>query len=918
MPETFLSRFTPSLSKPETLETINVGRGKELSRIVELVANGVNTAAKHHVLVVGPRGIGKTHLVSLINHRLQKDGELRTRMITVWLKEEEWGVSSFLDLLLRILRNLAETRQTSLEPEAVESLYDIEPKEAESSAARLLKKTAGDKTLVLLAENLDEIFKGLGESGQQKLRSFIQENPFVSIVATTQSLFAGVSSQTEPFYGFFSVYHLAGFSFAEAVEMLVKIAKLRRDEALAAYLKTPEGRARVRAVHHLVGGSPRLYVIFSEFLSRSAIEDLVTPFMKMLDELTPYYQERMRSLSHQQRQIVEIMCDAGKPLAVKEIARRAFVTHQTASGQLKQLREYNYVDSRQFGRESLYELREPLMRLTVEVKKNRGEPIRLLIDFLRLWYSPEEIESRLEMLGGEPCLESDYLNRARHELLSNTDDPRVVACKADYNLLVDKGDLKSALAVADELIAIKSNFSNWFLKWSLSGSLGLQSETEEAEKKLRKITPKDAHDWYFRGEYFSRRNKLSHAVNSFNKSVEMKPDLAEAWNGLTYALMQLGDYQAALNSSAKTVELAPENVNNWYYRAHILANISNFEEAKPVYQKVIDLDPNSFTAWTNMGWLHCRFNKFAEALPFLDKAFELNPTNPIVFNNRGWAFAGLKRHEEAVADFDRALALNPNDIWAYNNRGWSLIELDRFDEALRHFKKYTRLAPTNSAAWDGLAQVFFHLEKYKDALKAAEKAVKYDRRCMNGWSVHGSALSILGKQGGALLSLEQALKNGDHSSITLFYRAVALVATGKEKEGFAELDHAFSHACRVHGINLKSVMHLFELIFNQFEEKWSDFISQIIGSYVKNNLIHRLGAALVKFAFRLLQMETEKDKVGRWISIWREAIERHPELQFFRELLETAWQYVQTGDELVLYNLPSEERKLITDFGKFK
>lgn len=410
MTETFLSRFTPSLSQPETLEAITVGRGKELARIVELVADSVETSAKHHVLVVGPRGIGKTHLLSLVNHHLQKKRKLRARMLTVWLKEEEWGVSSFLDLIIRILGSLAESDQTDLKPEEVDSFFDKESGEAELSAAHLLKATAEDKTLVILVENLDEIFKGLGESGQQKLRSFIQENPFVSIVATTQSLFSGVTSQSEPFYGFFRIYHLAGLSFQEAVEMVIKIAELKKDKALAAYLKTPAGRARLRAVHHLVGGNPRLYVIFSEFLSRSAIEDLVTPFMKMLDDLTPYYQERMRSLSQQQRQIVEILCDAGNPLAVKEIARRAFITHQTASGQLKQLRESGYASSTQFGRESLYELREPLMRLTVEVKKNRGESVRLLVDFLRLWYSAEEVETRLEMLGGEPCLESDYLS----------------------------------------------------------------------------------------------------------------------------------------------------------------------------------------------------------------------------------------------------------------------------------------------------------------------------------------------------------------------------------------------------------------------------------------------------------------------------------------------------------------------------
>lgn len=143
-----------------------------------------------------------------------------------------------------------------------------------------------------------------------------------------------------------------------------------------------------------------------------------------------------------------------------------------------------------------------------------------------------------------------------------------------------------------------------------------------------------------------------------------------------------------------------------------------------------------------------------------------------------------------------------------------------------------------------------------------------------------------------------------------------MVATGSEGEGFAELDHAFSHACRVHGTNLKNIMHLFELLYKQFEDRWSDFIPRIITSYVENDLIHRLGAALVKFIFRLLKSGSEKAKVDRWISNWQEYTGKNMELSFSNGLLNAAWRYAQTGDELFLYNLPSEERKLITDFEK--
>ncbi|HEX8247421.1 MAG TPA: winged helix-turn-helix domain-containing protein, partial [Pyrinomonadaceae bacterium] len=151
----------------------------------------------------------------------------------------------------------------------------------------------------------------------------------------------------------------------------------------------------------------RVYIIFSEFLTREAFNELIEAMMRTLDELTPYYQERIRWLSPQQRKIVELLCDRGNALSVKEIAARNFMTHQTASGQLKALREKGYVKDNPIGRESYYELREPLMRLCVEVKKHRDKPIRLIVDLLRSWYTTEELRERLEYLPETPLEEEE-------------------------------------------------------------------------------------------------------------------------------------------------------------------------------------------------------------------------------------------------------------------------------------------------------------------------------------------------------------------------------------------------------------------------------------------------------------------------------------------------------------------------------
>jgi hypothetical protein len=81
---------------------------------------------------------------------------------------------------------------------------------------------------------------------------------------------------------------------------------------LASFIQTPTGRSRIDAVHFLAGGNPRIYVIFSEFLaSRESLDELASAFMAMLDDLTPYYQERMKNLSPQQRKIVDILVRRG-------------------------------------------------------------------------------------------------------------------------------------------------------------------------------------------------------------------------------------------------------------------------------------------------------------------------------------------------------------------------------------------------------------------------------------------------------------------------------------------------------------------------------------------------------------------------------------------------------------------------------
>ncbi|NJM27638.1 MAG: winged helix-turn-helix transcriptional regulator, partial [Pseudanabaena sp. RU_4_16] len=147
----------------------------------------------------------------------------------------------------------------------------------------------------------------------------------------------------------------------------------RGDRELASFIQTATGRARIRAVNHLAGGNHRVYIIFSQFLTRESLDELVTPFMRMLDDLTPYYQSRMKELSNQQRKIMELLVDRRQAVMVKDIGDACFIDQRAVASQLRELKKKGYVVSSEVGRESFYELSEVLMRFCLEVKKFRGD-----------------------------------------------------------------------------------------------------------------------------------------------------------------------------------------------------------------------------------------------------------------------------------------------------------------------------------------------------------------------------------------------------------------------------------------------------------------------------------------------------------------------------------------------------------------
>ena len=101
----FVSRFSPNRTDPAVLEGIFVQRERLAEAWLKRLRDSVLTGVKHHLLAVGPRGCGKSHLVALLVGRLRKDPDVNERVRIAWLPEDE-TTPSYWKFLLRILRAL--------------------------------------------------------------------------------------------------------------------------------------------------------------------------------------------------------------------------------------------------------------------------------------------------------------------------------------------------------------------------------------------------------------------------------------------------------------------------------------------------------------------------------------------------------------------------------------------------------------------------------------------------------------------------------------------------------------------------------------------------------------------------------------------------------------------------------------------
>jgi DNA-binding MarR family transcriptional regulator len=416
--------YNPREASPEVLEAMLVGRKPIVDEILADLARQASAATRQHWLIRGPRGIGKTHLIGIVYHRVKQHG-LSEAYLPIWLAESEaYSVYSAAVLLLHVAQQLvvelqqsgdsgevalqariADLEQGGDDPALFEELVQLLRDEARSRG----------KILLVLMENLDAALAGMpgrrGTGQVQRLRSLLSEDKEFLFLSTTPTRYlAALLDPRQPLYGQLKERTLQPLAEEEVGQLLTRLAEVTGQPAKAGFEgPEPEFRVRRRVLHRLTGGNPRAVVMaFSVLTGNPGVQAIVEEMSALLDAQTAYFEARLAQLAPRERAVVAAMATAPENLTLKEIAQRSRLPLRALSTQVKRLQEQGYVVpvAGEGGKGTLYELGDGLFRLWYQFRKGT-KVLAPIVRFLALWHPVAELEEALAELrstGGEDSL----------------------------------------------------------------------------------------------------------------------------------------------------------------------------------------------------------------------------------------------------------------------------------------------------------------------------------------------------------------------------------------------------------------------------------------------------------------------------------------------------------------------------------
>ncbi|MGA7641212.1 MAG: tetratricopeptide repeat protein [Syntrophobacteraceae bacterium] len=725
-----IMKYNPAFLTSDELIASFVVRHADLELTLETIRHNTGDSTQH-ILIIGPRGVGKTTLVLRAVAEVRRDVKLKGRWFPIVFGEDSYEVCSPGEFWLEALFHLGEQTQSEKWRRVYRELKleQDEIRLRERALAQLMDfADEQNKRILLVVENLNII---LGEqidgNDAWVLRHTLQNEPRLMLLGTATSRFKEIHNYGKAMYELLKIHDLEPLNTDDCRAMWRAITGEELSEA------------RVRPIKILTGGNPRLLSIIANFAARISLRELMLDLTQLVDEHTEYFKSHLEGLPSLERKVFVALVDMWDPLTAREVARAARVSVNKTSSLLNRLTSRGAVVVFETqGRKKLYQVAERMYNI-YHLMRRRGGPssrIGAVVNFMIHFYESDLLVHAVTSVANEACkLDSDQ--RQDHYQFYETILQKSPSTELQETIL--RATPEQFFENPDVPSTIKESLNRVRLAPAKSASL------EKDVEVIAPTKPLDAASWIARRDQLrGSAVQLQEAEAAYRKAIELDPNYTWAWVQLGGLMQNLGRFQEAEAAYRKAIELDPSYTWAWVQLGGLTEKLERFQEAEDAYRKAIELDPNDNWAWVQLGGLlHERLERFEEAEAAYRKALELKPHNAWAWSQLGQLLhEKLERFEEAEDAYRKAVELDPGHDWMWAQLGRLLHEkLERFQEAEAAYRKAVELDPGYVWVW-ALLGLLLHekLERFEEAEVAYRKAIESDPNYYWAWGKLGHLL----------------------------------------------------------------------------------------------------------------------------------------------------------------------------------
>ena len=381
-------KYNPGFLTDDELVASFCVRTHEFESIIETLSESTGNS-NPHMIVIGPRGSGKTHLLLRVAVEIRRKSELE-RFFPVVFAEESYEVTTCGEFWLECLGRLADqtAHMDGVELHLHRTWEDLRTSQDDRILAERCLGVLLDfadrhsRRLVLVVENLNTLFADMldPDAGWQ-LRKTFQTEPRIFILGSATSRFKEIDRPDKALYAFFRTITLHPLNTSECAVLWQTVSG-----------ETVTSRA-IRPVQILTGGNPRLVTIVARFGADKSPGELMGNLLDLVDDHTEYFRSHLDSLPAQERRVYLALAKLWKLAATKEIADLARLDTNRCSALLRRLVQRGAVTVEGgTARRRQYYLTERLYNIYYLLRRGAGgsSTVETLIQFMASYYLPVE------------------------------------------------------------------------------------------------------------------------------------------------------------------------------------------------------------------------------------------------------------------------------------------------------------------------------------------------------------------------------------------------------------------------------------------------------------------------------------------------------------------------------------------------